>query len=204
MKKRSAILLILLLSCSLSQAQGLRSAFRWGLEWGYGASAFRYWSNNYLDAQVSYRIWDEGHEFAFTPNAYATLYAGADIGRHLNLSLYSGTMGIYTDRQVIPVGLRATLAFRGNDSGGALAFLGGGFCFPGLSFSSPGHYLQIGGGYRIKLGSVMDMDLLAHLRTCDDHPPIWDEEDGAYVQDGNIRKNLAVYSSFELGVAISF
>ena len=44
----------------------------------------------------------------------------------------------------------------------------------------------------------------AHLRACDDHPPIWDEENGSYVDAANIRKNLAVYTSFEVGVAFRF
>lgn len=204
MKKRIAITFLFMLACSLAFCQEQRFRFRWGLEWGYGASEFMYWSNNYFDANVGCRVWDEGHEFAFVPNAYAGLYAGLDLGRRLNLSLFSGTMGVYSDRQVIPLGLRATWAFRGQDSRGALACLGGGFCFHDLAAASPGHYLQLGGGYRIKLGGLMDMDLLAHLRACDDHPRIWDDEYGAYVDGANIRKNLAVYTSFELGVAISF
>lgn len=204
MKKRTAITLLLILACSLAFCQEQRSRFRWGLEWGYGASGFKYWSNNYFDSKVGYRIWDEGHEFAVIPNAYAGLYAGFDLGRRINLALFSGTMGIYSDRQVIPLGLRVTYAFMGQDSQGALALLGGGLCFHDFFVSSPGQYLQIGGGYRIKLNGKMNMDLLAHLRACDDHPPIWDEENGAYVDAVNIRKNLAVYTSFELGVAIGF
>ncbi len=204
MKKLTAITVILMLACSLAYCQERPSRFHWGVEWGYGASGFMYWSNNYFDAKVGYRIWDEGHEFAFVPNAYAGLYAGFDLGRRINLSLFSGTMGIYSDRQVIPLGLRATYAFRGQDSQGALAFLGGGLCFHDLFVSAPGQYLQLGGGYRIKLGGKMDMDLLAHLRACDDHPPIWDEENGSYVDAANIRKNLAVYTSFEVGVAFRF
>lgn len=204
MKKRFAIAFLLMLACSPAFCQTQRSWFRWGLEWGYGASAFKYWSNNYFDSKVGCRIWDEGHEFAFVPNAYAGLYAGVDVGTRLNLSLFSGTMSVYSGRQVIPLGLRSTYAFRGQDSQGALALLGGGFCFHDFSFASPGYYLQLGGGYRIKLGSLMNMDLLARLRACDDHPPIWDEEVGAYVERDNIRKNLAAYASFELGVAISF
>ena len=204
MKKRIAIIFILMLACSLALCQEQRSRFHWGMEWGYGASAFKYWSNNYFDAKVGFRIWDEGHEFAFVPNAYAGLYAGFDLGRKLYLSLFSGTMGIYSDRRVIPLGLRATYAFKGQDSQGVLAYLGGGLCFHDFSIAAPGQYLQLGGGYRIKLGRSMDMDLLAHLRACDDHPSIWDEEDGAYVQKDNIRKNLAAYISFELGVAIRF
>ncbi len=202
--KRVLSILLLILCCSLVAAQeARRPAFRWGLEWGYGVTAFKYWSVNYLDSSVGYRVWDENHAFQAKSTAFACICVGADVSRKANLSMQLGMMGIDKDREVIPVGIRFNYSFRGTDADGPMAFFGGGLGFPDHFTTAAVHYANIGGGYRIRLSSLWDIDFLATFRLCDDHPPVRDPESGEYVNESNIRKNVTAYCSLALGVAIT-
>ena len=112
-------------------------------------------------------------------------------------------MGIDKDREVIPVGVRLNYSFKGTDADGPLAFIGGGLGFPDHFTTAAVHYINLGGGYRLRLSSTWDIDFIATFRLCDDHPPIRDPESGEYVNGSNIRKNVAAYCSLELGIAIT-
>ena len=94
-------------------------------------------------------------------------------------------------------------SFRGTDADGPMAFFGGGLGFPDHFTTAAVHYANIGGGYRIRLSSLWDIDFLATFRLCDDHPPVRDPESGEYVNESNIRKNVTAYCSLALGVAIT-
>lgn len=201
--RRSLLITLALLSCTLLPAQE-RSFLRVGIEWGYGTSPYKYWNKNYMDAEVGYRVWDESHESAFYPNAFAGLSLGADISDRLNLAAWTGIMGVYKHRRVMPLGMRLSFFSNGQKNSGMMYFLDGGAGFPDFFESPLLYFASLGSGYRVALSRIFDLDLTFRIRGCYDHPPLWDAEDQIYVEQSNIRKNIAIYGSAEFGIAFSF
>ena len=88
---------------------------------------------------------------------------------------------------------------------GPLLLLAGAGAGLNIDFSSsPTIFGMAGAGWRMPLNASWDLDLILKLRTCKDEPPVWDEDGGYYVKKGDIRKNIAISSALELGIAISF
>lgn len=203
--KRLYIIALLLLSCAAASAAGPgeRPILRFGVEWGYGSGFFRYWNLNYMDPEVGYRVWDEDHEFAPSLNAYAQVEAGADLLPRFNLSFAGGVMGIAPGRQVIPLMLKATFFFRDSSLDGPFIRACGGLGFPDFFSRPPIKFGSIGGGWRLALDGLWDIDFTGSVRICSDSPPIVDEND-ITISESSIRRNTAIYCSFELGIAISF
>lgn len=203
--KRLYIIILLLLSCSSLAAKPPegRRLLRWGAEWGYGTRFYKYWKYNYMDPNLG-RIWDKRNDFNLSANGYLFLSVGADILPWFNISLYSGLMGVSDDRQVFPLAIRANFFPNGSNKDGALLLLGAGIGFFDYYSIAPVHFANIGAGWRLALNNRWDMDFTLQMRVCGDKPPIWDPEKNAYVNESDIRGNVAIYCSIELGVAISF
>ena len=203
--KRLSLITLLLLFCTAASAAGPgeRPILRFGVEWGYGSGFYRYWNLNYMDPVVGYRVWDEDHEFAPSLNAYALLEAGADLLPRFNLAFAGGIMGIAPGRRVVPLILKTTFFFRDSASDGPFARACGGLGFPDFFSRPPIHFASLGGGWRLALNGLWDIDFIGSVRFCSDNPPIKDE-DGTIISESSIRRNTAIYCSFELGIAISF
>lgn len=197
------LIVIALLSLSCIAASAARPMLRWGAEWGYGATFFHYRNLNYMDPEVGYRVWDEGHDFSPSANAWASVFIGADLLPWMNVSAGTGFMGISKDRRVIPVFIKTEFYPRGSSSDGPLVRLAGGLGFPGLLSSPPVRFVSAGGGWRLALDRISDLDFFADIRFCGDNPPVTDD-DGTVINESNIRRNTAIYCSLEFGVALSF
>lgn len=203
--KRLYTIVFLLLFCNLAAARPPegRGFMRWGAEWGYGTSFYRYWNHNYMDPDLG-RIFDSDEDFSLSANGYILLSAGADILPWLNISLYSGLMGISYGRQVVPLAIRANFFPKGANNDGLLLLAGTGIGFSDYFSKVPAHFANIGSGWRVAMNKRWDMDFTLQLRVCGDKPPIWDADRNAYVNESDIRGNIAVYCSIEFGIAISF
>ena len=200
--KKTILIIALMLASTFAFAE--RPFLRFGIEWGYGANFYKYWNYNYIDSKLSYRIWDEDSEFLFRQNAYALVMGGADIIRWLNVSLFTGTMGISRERQVIPFGARVTAYPKGTENNGPMVAIGSGIGFSDY-FSGPTIcFVSLAGGYRFVLSTLWDIDFVGKVRFCSDHPKLWDAANQEYVKTSDIRRNIAAYCSFEFGAALSF
>jgi len=206
MKRCLLIFSLLLLSLTL-QAQGewrSRSAFRFGVEWGYSGTFYMYYHNNYIEATDGYRVDDEGNSTSLKANAYATVMLGADISRHGNLAAYFGYSGVCRNERLFTLALRGSWFWNGVDNNGWFSFIEGGGGINEYFTSKIGWHTRIGGGYRVSLSRVGNMDFNLSYRTCLSHPSIWDDWEGKYVEKRYVRRNNALYHSLCLGIAISF
>lgn len=205
--RRSLLTFFFLLCCfsALAGEKGERRALRWGADWGYGLDIYHYWNINYLDTQVGYRVWDQDYEWQARPNAYACLKLGYEVLPWMEVSVFSGIMGISEGRKIIPAGLQIGIAPGGNANAGPVFNISGGAGFKSGGYSPvPAAFAMMGGGWRFRINSVWDMDLLLRTRLCKDSPPVWDKDDGIYITEENVRRNVALTASLEFGIALSF
>ena len=205
--KRLALIIALALLPLLASAQGEwrnRSRFRVGAEWGYSCTFYNYYHNNYIDETDGFRVDEEGNNKDLKVNAYATAMVGLDVSRRLNLALYGGYTGVYRNRQLYTMDLRASWFWRGVQERGWMNFIQGGVGFDEYFDDDPSISTKMGVGYRVALSRTADIDFILSYRTCIDHPEVYDNWEGKYVEKRNIRRNNALYHSVCFGIAISF
>jgi len=199
-----AALLPLLYCPAKAQDWRVRSPLRFGVEWGYSLSVYKYYHFNYIEATDGYRVDDEGSSSSWLINAYGVGMVGVDLSRYLNLSLNIGLTGIYRGRNVYSASIRGSWYFSNVNSSGFFIYSDGGL---GISEAFDEDFcalMHIGGGYRISLSRRSDLDLSLSFRSALDHPEIWDEWEGKYVEKRNIRRNNALYYALCFGIGISF
>ncbi|MBP5381896.1 MAG: hypothetical protein J6Y45_00930 [Bacteroidales bacterium] len=206
MRRRICILFCLLLCCSTAFAgeNGGRVLVRWGLDWGYGLDVYKYWNINYSDSQVGDRVIDQDATGEAFPNAYFTAKVGLEVTRWLEVSVFSGLMGISEDRKIIPAALQASYFPFGCASSGPMATVAGGMGFNTDFTLSPSVYGMIGGGWRFYLNPVWNLDLILRARISKDAPPVWDRDNNTVVTPEYVRKNVVITGALEFGIALTF
>lgn len=208
MRKRLIVILLLLLSCWVSDARmpegwAWLNRFRFGAEWGYSQTLFLNRDYNITSIE-GYRIYEKSSGLYMRPNGLVLARVAYPVTDAFEVSLLGGYMGTGKDNRLFPALMRLSWYFRDE---GFFALAQGGLAwhtpasggFAKMAWTASG-----GAGYRIYLGSGLDLDFLVSARYLRDHPHIPNPEGPGNVPERNIRKNLAEYLSLDFSVAICF
>ncbi len=173
-----------------------------GLEWGYVAT---FQSGHYFNffAPEGYRVESKENRFGLISNADMYAHVGYNLSRNWNLSLYFGYEGIADIHKAVPVSLRMTRYFAGNqgeDRWLAFADLGSGICLK--QDIQEIFTAKIGGGYRLALSRTASIDFILSARTIYTHPQI--TYDKVPIPLDRTNRNIAYVSAISLGMALNF
>lgn len=199
--------MVIFLLAALSQssfAEGRKdvSGLTFGAEWAYAATFVSGHHYNFF-APEGYRENIKDASVSYFTNAEFLLNVGYDLGKFWNLSLYAGYAGAGSFEPVIPLSLRATRFFMSShqdDRWMAFVDVGSGMNIkkrPQAIFTG-----KLGGGYRIALSQVVNLDFLVSLRLLYTHPDVvyYDE----YIDAGQINRNDGYIASLNIGIALTF
>ena len=200
MKKK--LLILILLACSVD-ALAWKPGLSYGLEWGYTASFLRTIRYSYICSD-GYRITDNSSEVNYFSNGSILANAGVDVLPKLNVSVYSGLIGVWSDRWMVPVELRLRFCPAGLYSDGFVYSLGTSANFPTSTLRETCLRASAGAGYRVAVFRVLSVDFLLSVGYCTDHDQIKDVISGETVFHYNITHNDAGYLGVSLSAAINF
>ena len=201
--KRIAVIIVLV-SCSLESAYADErppKRFTFGAEWEY-MSSFHYGFHHNFFSQEGYRVDINHSSFGYEGNGGVYLHCGYNVRNSLNISLYSGFMGIYDLGRAIPISIRVTGYF--NENARADRWLGFIEAGSGVNIKKNPQMLaigKVGGGYRISLSQTTKLDLLVSYRMSLTHPYVI--YDGYEVQHEMINRNNAYVSALTLGISLT-
>lgn len=199
--KRVLCILLLVLSGAVAPAKGPH--FTYGLEWGYTATFFKHADYNFICSE-GYRI-NETHDiWWYYSNGAILANAGVDLTRKLNVSAYSGLLGVYSHRWVIPAEVRVRYCPAGNDRNGPVFHAGGGATFPTSTLTETAGRGLIGGGYRFSIFRSMSVDFLLSFNLTFDHDLITDPDTHGYVPHSAITTNMSEYYAVCASIALNF
>ena len=201
MKKLPVIFLMLFCATLLLRAGGPRFSF--GLEWGYTATILKTSQHNYICSE-GYRIIDNPVSWWYYSNGSVLANAGLDLNDNINLSAYSGLLGVYSRRWVIPAELRIRWCPAGLSSDGWLIHGGAAATFPTSSLYETGFRAIAGGGYRLALSNTISVDFLVSLNFTLDSENITDPDTRTLVPRSSITSNSTEYQAVNFSVAINF
>ena len=199
-KTVAAIALMLTASLTLGAA-GPR--FTYGLEWGYSATFLKTSQHNYICSE-GYRIIDNPVYWRYFSNGSVLANAGLDLNDKINLSLYSGLLGVYSKRWVVPVELRARWCPSGLHNNGLLVQGGAALTIPTSSLYEPRMRALAGAGYRIAVYRSVSVDLILSWNFTLDSDKITDPDTKEFVPRSDISANSTEYQAVNLSLAINF
>ena len=200
MKRLLPVLLLILLSMP---ARAAWPRFSFGLEWGYTATFLKTSQHNYICSE-GYRIIENPVSWRYFSNGSVLVNAGADIGKYINLSVYSGLQGVYSKRWVVPAMLRIRWCPAGLASDGFLFMAGSGATFPTKVLRETGMESQLGVGYRLALIKGLSVDILFSYNFTLDSENIVDPDTRTYVRRSLMTTNSTEYQAVNLSVALNF
>lgn len=178
--------------------------FSSGVEWGYKACTYHKYHYNYL-SEEGVRINDKGTDNELFSNGEIYGFAGAYVSDYLNLSLYAGFSGIYSDRRVYPVSARASWYFNGRSCDGLKAFVDLGSAFTDTFNRQKLLLGKAAVGYRFALDKDWGMDLNLCVQYVSDHPDkVIDKYAGTVVTESSLRRCDTTNILFGASVSISF
>jgi len=186
-----------------SGAMAWQPKLGFGLEWGYTGTFLRSHQYNYIYSAGS-RIIDNGSEWWYYSNGSVLANVGVDLTKTFNLSAYSGLLGVYSSRWMIPVELRARWCPSGLENDGFIAHTGVAATFPTETLKDMAGRLNIGGGYRVMVYRHISVDFLFSANATLDHDLIKDPDTGQHILSSDITRNLSEYWGLNLSVAINF
>ncbi|MBO4455720.1 MAG: hypothetical protein J5695_04905 [Bacteroidales bacterium] len=199
--KRTLLLVLLLLPALALSARGPR--FSYGLEWGYTGTFLRTHQYNYIYSEGA-RIVDNDAFWWYYSNGSVLADVGLDLGDKVNLSVYSGLLGVYSRRWMVPIELRTRWCPNGLENNGPLAHLGTSITIPTSTLQESTLRINAGGGYRFCVYRHLSVDFLMCLVVTGDHDLIRDPDTDFYVPSKNITKNYSQYWGVNMSVAINF
>ena len=200
MKKK--LLILLLMACSL-EALAWKPNVSYGLEWGYTASFLRTVRYSYICSD-GYRIVDNSAGFNYFSNGSILANVGLDVLPKLNVSLYSGLIGVWSDRWMVPVELRLRFCPAGLYEDGFIYSLGTSANFPTKTLRETCLRASAGAGYRVAVFRDISVDFLLSVGYSTDHDQIKDPISGDIVTYSNISHNDSGYLGISLSAAINF
>ncbi len=199
--KKFLLVTLLLLPPVLLPAWRPKPSF--GLEWGYTGTFLHTHQHNYIYSAGS-RIIDEGAYWWYYSNGSIMANAGLDVSRSVNVSVYSGLLGVYSRRWVVPLELRTRWCPSGLTQSGAIVHAGIAAVFPTSTLKETAGRLNIGGGYRFKVFRHISVDFLLSFNLTGDHDLIRDPDTGKYVLRSDILRNYSEYWGINASVALNF
>ncbi|MBQ9462934.1 MAG: hypothetical protein IJU68_04680 [Bacteroidales bacterium] len=200
MKKTATIVLSLLVAFSL---QARTPVFTYGLEWGYTATLLKTGQYNFICAE-GYRIIENPVTWRYFSNGSILANAGLNFTDHLNVSAYSGLLGVYSRRWMVPVELRVKYCPAGLDKDGFVLSAGGGVTFPTATLRETGARGVAGAGYRFAIFRKMSVDFTLSLNVTLDHDRITDPDTHQYVSRTEIESNTVQYYALNLSIGLNF
>ena len=200
MKKLLSIILLATLSLG---AAAWTPRISYGLEWGYTGTFLKTWQYNYIYSAGS-RLFDNGSSWRYFSNGSFLADAGLDISPKVNLSVYSGILGVYSRRWMVPVELRARWCPAGLEENGPLLYSGAAVTFPTSTLMETSGRLNIGGGYRVKIYRHITADLLMAFHFTFDHDIIYDPDTDMPVPRTDMVSNLSEFWGLNVSFAINF
>lgn len=201
------ILVCTLLAVSLAAptCQAAEPEFKFGLEWGFALTVYRYFYEYYYDQYGP--VMETDSYLLFFGNGQIMGNAGICFSDKFRASLHCGYMGIHKGRHMIPVLARFTFYPKGYENNGFLCFADAGPAF-GVNGSRnperPCIICNAGCGWRIMMSSGISMDLLVSARGAFDNPSIWDPYTGEYLPADNIRRSVSDMCALEFSVGLNF
>ena len=200
MKRLLLPALIILLAVPL-QARAPRISY--GLEWGYTGTFLRTHQYNYIYSAGS-RVIDNDSFWWYYSNGTVLANAGLDLGSKVNMSVYSGLLGVYSRRWMVPVELRTRWCPSGLDQNGLVTHLGIAATFPVTTLQETSCRINIGAGYRVMVYRHISIDFLMSAVVTADHDLIRDPDTEYYVPRMNITRNYSEYWGINVSAAINF
>ena len=192
--------LLVLLAAPL-QARVPRISY--GLEWGYTGTFLRTHQYNYIYSAGS-RVIDNDSFWWYYSNGTVLANAGLDLGSKVNMSVYSGLLGVYSRRWMVPVELRTRWCPSGLDQNGLVTHLGIAATFPVTTLQETSGRINIGAGYRVMVYRHISIDFLMSAVVTADHDLIRDPDTEYYVPRMNITRNYSEYWGINVSAAINF
>lgn len=199
--KRAAVILILLLSVTAARAGGPRLS--WGLEWGYTATFLRTSQHNFVCAE-GYRIIENPDTWRYFSNGSLLAGVGMDVFDKFNASLYSGLLGVYSKRWVVPAELRLTYCPTGLHTDGLLFHAGAALTYPTSVLQDSGWRAEAGAGYRIAVFGNVSVDFKLSLNITLDHDILTDPDTGLSVPRSDIKSDTSEYHGINVSLGINF
>lgn len=192
---------VLLLLCASASAWTPKVSF--GLEWGYTGTFLRTYQYNYIYSAGS-RITEDGAYPWYYSNGSVLANVGLDISPKVNLSVYSGLLGVYSRRWFVPIELRARWCPHGLENDGPVLHAGEAVAFPTSVLRETGSRTTVGGGYRFMVYKHISVDFLMSFNLSTDHTRINDPDTGEYISRLDMVKNNCQYWGINASVAINF
>ncbi|MBO4476103.1 MAG: hypothetical protein J5737_05245 [Bacteroidales bacterium] len=199
--KKLLLTVVLILQASVLMAWKPKPSF--GLEWGYTGTILRTYQYNYIYSAGS-RIIDNDAEWWYYSNGSVLAGAGLDLSGTVNLSVYSGLLGVYSHRWMIPVELRARWCPSGLEENGLITHAGLAATFPTATLRETSARLNLGAGRRFKVYKHISVDFLLSFNLTLDHDILSDPDTGAYIFPDKIVSNYSEYWGLNLSAAINF
>ena len=196
-------LLISVLALFTASASAWTPKFGFGLEWGYTGTFLRTYQYNYIYSAGS-RIIEDGAYPWYYSNGSVLANVGLDVSSQINVSVYSGLLGVYSRRWFVPVELRTRWCPKGLEHDGPIFHAGAAVAFPTTTLMETGSRTTIGGGYRFAVYKHISVDFLASFNLSTDHNLITDPDTGEYVGRSQIASNNCQYWAINLSAAINF
>ena len=202
MKKKILLILLVLLPVFQARAGGfLRPSF--GLEWGYTGTFLWTWQHNFI-CNEGYRIIEDDAVWRYFSNGMMEANAGVDLGSKVNVSVYSGLMGVYFRRWMIPLELRARYCPSGLLQNGFICYAGVGGMFPTTTRTDTNLGFKLGAGYRVSVFRSISVDFLLSAHCTTDHDSIIDPDTKQRVPTLDITNCGAQYMALCASIAINF
>ena len=179
--------------------------FAYGLEWGFTANLYYLYHVNYVAEGTGSRVDARESKVVMRSNGNVTAFAGIGIGRKWEIGALCGYQGIFDNRRVIPLTLRATFFPKGESHMATKYFIEGGIAFASTYDPRPPMLAKLGVGKRIELSPRVKLDFNAALQLCHDRPDaVFDEINHVNVSSGQIRTSDAVYGGINLSLSLNF
>ena len=199
---KKGLLILMLLACSI-EALAWKPNVSYGLEWGYTGSFLRNVRYSYICSD-GYRIVDNSAGFNYFSNGSVLANVGLDVLPKLNVSVYSGLIGVWSDRWMVPVELRLRFCPAGLYSDGFICSLGTSANFPTKVLRETCMRVSAGAGYRVAVFKDISVDFVMSVGYSTDHDQIRDAISGAIVTSSNISHNDSGYLGISISAGINF
>ena len=202
MKKAAVILSLMLALHAVAYAGGPR--FSYGMEWGYTGSFLKTHQYNYIYSAGSRIIDYWPPQAGFFSNGTFLVNGGLDLSEQVNLSLYTGIEGVWSDRWMVPVQVRARWCPAGLEHNSFLHHAAADLTFPVTPTYLSSLGLHVGSGYRLMVYKSISVDFLLSLSIVGDHDQLIDPDEHYYIPQKDIMLNLSEYWGLNFSIALNF
>lgn len=203
--RRKLFLVLFAICFTASICRAEEPSFKFGIEWGFATTIYRYYYEYYYDVYETTLNTDS--YFLLLGNGHIMANAGLYFGDRFCVSLHSGYMGIHQGRHMIPVLARFSYFPSGFNNNGMFCFGDAGPAFGVTKNKNPYGLCVIchaGGGYRLALSSTMSIDFLISARAAFDKPGIWSPYLNDYIPTENVRKSISNMYGLEFTLGLNF